>query len=77
VVCGPAGPVPGGNIEPIFRRADKQTCTRLPGTGEIYFLRFILWFFFFILIYILFNVAWLCFLSFGGGSKFKQVFLET
>ena len=32
VVCGPAGT--GGIIEPIFRRADKQTCTRLPGTGR-------------------------------------------
>ena len=39
---------------------------------KIYFMVFLFYF----NIYIV-QVAFWCFLSFGGGSKFKQVFLET
>ena len=66
----------GEIIEPIFRRADKQTCRQPVQAETLFFKIYFMVFLFYFNIYIV-QVAWWCFLSFGGGSKFKQVFLET
>ena len=62
----------------VIRRGDKQL-VGYPGPVQaetLFFKIYFMVFLFYFNIYIV-QVAWWCFLSFGGGSKFKQVFLET